>query len=219
MDQPSTGSALKPQPLGCSSSSFPGGRDDVLLLAVYRHVTILSWLPAGHHRAFPVWVQTGADFTFVPVSLCWPCYPPLSSSDNAQNRAPALNCPVMLVRASVPLSEIIKLGDRPWGSPAPWCRRLCCSRERGHEECSSFSKDTAVGSGCDRCCPEWGRASHHTCGIHLMIWASLGLILPSPMVSVKNSPFKFRIAALVTGLSYSTRDQTPLKLARRDRFF
>lgn len=216
MDQPSTGSALKPQPLGCSSSSFPGGRDDVPLLALYRHGTILSSLPRGNHRALPVWVQTGADFTFAPVSLCWPCHPSLSSSDNAQNRAPALNCPVMLVRALVPLSEIIKLGDSMGGQLH---LDVGCSWETGHEECSLFSKDTAIGSGGDRCCPKWGRASHHTCGIHLMIWASLGLILPSPMGPVKNSPFKFRRAALVAGLAYSTRAQTHVRLARRGRFF
>lgn len=68
------------------------------------------------------------------------------------------------------------------------------------------------------CCQEWDQASHHTCAIRLTVWASLDLILTSLMVLVKSSPFKFRIVALVTGLSYSTRDQSHVRPTRRDRF-
>lgn len=58
------------QTLNCSS--FPGWRDDLH----YQHITILSWSPAGN-QSVSVLVQSGADFAFVLVSLCWLWYPPL----------------------------------------------------------------------------------------------------------------------------------------------
>lgn len=41
----------------------------------------------------------------------------------------------------------------------------------------------------------------------------------SVILSVRNSSFKLRIAVLVTGSPYGTRDQNNIIPARRDRFF
>lgn len=96
-----------------------------------------------------------------------------------------------MFHALASLWEIIKLRDRPWDishglmlddllllKNLAWRVKLIV---QGH-----FHWQWVQQNFC-----EWDWEGYNTCGIHLVIQTSLGLILTSPMVSVKTSPFRF----------------------------